>query len=210
MGLLFAGHETSSHAISTTLFFLHKYPEAVDKLQKELSGLIGKNHSELKELITKSSIQEFQYLYYVTKEGLRIDPPGSDALPYEVIKDVNICGVPIKKGSIINVNLLTQHYNEEEWHEPLKFIPERFDPESEYFFKPGKEQKPRDPLAWVPFSFGLRNCPGQTLALLEIKVFIAYLLSRVNFQFKKEDLESPYAYFAIASTLKLMFTHTLK
>ena len=192
------------------MFFLHKYPETADKLSKELSIMIGKSHEELKELINKSTIQEYDYLYNVVKEGLRIDPPGSDALPYEVNKNVTICGVPIDKGSIINVNLLNQHYNPEEWQEPLKFIPERFDPESDYFYKPGEEKKPRNPLSWVPFSFGLRNCPGQTLALLEIKVFIAYLMARVNFQFRKEDLESPYAYFAIASTLSLPFTHTLK
>jgi len=42
LAILFAGHETSSHAISSTLYFLEKNPDTFDKLAEELKDLKGK------------------------------------------------------------------------------------------------------------------------------------------------------------------------
>ena len=100
---------------------------------------------------------------------------------------------------------MTRHYDPAQWHDPLKFIPERFDPESEYFKTP-ETNKARDPLSYIPFSCHLRNCPGQSLAMLEIKVILVYLLTRVNFEFADHLMQSDYAYFGIISQLTLNFT----
>lgn len=77
-------------------------------------------------------------------------------------------GFVIPPGTIINYNQEGLHFNTDQWKEPESFIPERFDPESEWYSRPdcGK----RSPLAFLPFSFGPRQCPGQSFALLELKV----------------------------------------
>ena len=208
-GFLFAGHETSSHAIGSTVYFLYKNPEVKEKLEKELSEFMGKSHEEIGKILNKEKLEELDYLHMVVKESLRVDPPAGEALPYEIIADTSVCGVELKKGDVINVNILPRHYDPEEWHDPLKFIPERFDPESKYFTTP-KSGKARDPLSWMPFSTHLRICPGQSLAMLEIKVILVYLLSRVNFEFADHLMESDYAYFSIISQLTLNFSAELK
>ena len=132
---------------------------------------------------------------------MRIDAPANDTIPYECFKDTEILGVPVKAGQIINISLLSQHYNPNIWKEPLKFIPERFDSESEYYVTP-KENKARTPMSWVPFSFGPRNCPGQSLALLETKVLLIYFLSKVDYKIDQTLLDNDYTYFAVISQLK--------
>ena len=73
------------------------------------------------------------------------------------------------------------HMNPEIWHSPQRYQPERFDPESPLFKTP--DGKNRHPLSFMPFSFGIRNCPGQILAMLEMRVFIALLLLKMDFEF---------------------------
>lgn len=205
IGLLYAGHETTTHAIASALYFLHKNPEVKEKLQEELKEFSGKTHEELKSLITHEKVEELQYLHFVCKETLRIDPPAMDGIVYEVVEDTTICDVPFKKGQAVQLNILVRHYDPKQWHDPVKFIPERFDPESKYYTIPGSN-KPRDPLSWIPFSVHTRKCTGQNFALTEMKVFLLYLLSTVDFTFPQEILDSSTSYFSIISQLKLKFS----
>lgn len=202
LGFLFAGHETSSHLITSSLYFISKNPETQKKLKEELKELRGKPIAELKEILTKDKINEFTYLYQVVKETLRVDPPANETIPYECVKDVEMCGVSIKKGQLISVNLLSRHYNPNQWKDSKKFIPERFDPESEYYSTPeGK----RNPLSWIPFSINIRNCPGQTLAILETKLCLIHFLSRTDYKIDQATLDNDCAYFSVISQLQCEF-----
>lgn len=86
------------------------------------------------------------------------------------------------------------HYNLEQWHRPEEFLPERFDPNnSELFFKPGTTEL-RHPKSFIPFTFGPRNCLGQTLARLELKVLLSRFLTRVDYKIKDDQMENDYRY----------------
>ena len=80
-------------------------------------------------------------------------------MPYECVEEFELCGVPISAGQKMGINILARHLDPKEWEEPLKFIPERFDPESKFYLTPNGNK--RDATSFVPFSQGLRNCPGQ-------------------------------------------------
>ena len=153
--------------------------------------------------ITKENIYNWDYLNYVVKEALRIDPPASETLPYKALEDIEIWGIPIPKNSYITLNHFARHYNSEEWQYPLKFIPERFDPTSPFFFKPGSSIKARDSLSYAPFSIGPRACGGQALALLEIKVGLVVLLSKFRFEIDETILLNDRISFTIGSDCKL-------
>ena len=92
--------------------------------------------------------------------------------------------MPFRKGTPIYLGLTYVHYHPLHWREPEKYVPERFDPTSPWFKTP--DGKNRHPCTFMPFSFGPRNCPGQIIAFLEMRVFITYLLLKLDF---KLDLE---------------------
>lgn len=83
---------------------------------------------------------------------MRFDPAIVLGLCFNSKEDLEICGIPISKGSRVVINCLSPHYNPTQWHTPTEFIPERFDPESEFFLKPNSSKKEaRDPKAYIPF-----------------------------------------------------------
>lgn len=65
----FAGHDTTTTAISFTLFAISKYPEVQRKLNEEIQEVIGDGE------VTFQIINELKYLDLVVKESLRLCPP---------------------------------------------------------------------------------------------------------------------------------------
>ena len=111
----------------------------------------------------------------------------------------------------MGINLIIPHHNPNEWHNPTEFIPERFDPESEYFLRPNSDKKEaRSPNSYIPFSFGIRNCAGQTLAKLEFKVVLSRMISTLNIEIDPDQLKNDYAKFNIASQMHLKGKVTAK
>ncbi|CAI2366649.1 unnamed protein product [Moneuplotes crassus] len=200
-GLLFAGHDTTSHAISSAIYFLKKNPEADKKLREALATCGITKDTDYFTIETKEKIQSCEYLNYVIKETLRIDPPAFSSIVYEACRPITLVGVPIKKSESILLNILSLHHDPSQWHEPLKFIPERFDPESEYFLKPDGDT--RSLYAYAPFSFGLRKCPGQILATLELKFLLSRFLCTADIEIPESLLENDYARFALFSNFHL-------
>ena len=208
--MLFAGSDTTAHATVSMLYFIKKHPEIKDKCQQayEKIGIITKDGLDRSKL-TMNNFEQCEYPEFVIKETLRIDHTAPETVAYEALDNIDICGVPIIKGSILSINLFGFHYNPNEWHEPLKFIPERFDPESEYFTAPATG-KARDPLSFVPFSAGLRSCPGQTMARLVQKVALPYFIANIDYDVDQELLSNDKILFNNNSQFHLLMTLTAK
>ncbi|CAI2366752.1 unnamed protein product [Moneuplotes crassus] len=178
---LFAGSDTTSHSVVALFYYIKKNPEVYEKLVKlyEQQG-ITKNGDLQRDKVTVEGFENCEYAEYVIKELLRLDVPTVETVSYKSLEDVEICGVPIKKGNLFTLGVAGFHLDKKHWHEPMKFIPERFDPESEYFNSP-TTGKARDPLSFVPFSTGLRGCPGQTFAKLTMKIALPFFLSNLDY-----------------------------
>ena len=196
--MIFAGFDTTARSLSSTIFNLKRYPDKLEKLKSELSkvGLQSTDEKSEKQLL--EAYNNCDYLTYAIKEGLRLDPPTPESLNYKAIKDTEICGVKIYKNEKLNISILYSHFNPDIYHRPLEFIPERFDPESELFFKPSNSKEKRHPKSHVPFTYGLRTCVGQSLAKLESKVLLSRFIEKVDFDINKEILENPSSRFNLA------------
>ena len=68
------------------------------------------------------------------------------------------------------------HYDPDNYTEPDKFIPERFDEHS---------KKQRSQFAFLPFGAGPRNCIGMRFAIIEMKLLLANVLK--GYQFIKSE-----------------------
>ena len=90
--------------------------------------------------------------------------------PHKTTKDVTIQGDKhIPKGTTVMFNLWNIHHNEENWKNPLEFQPRRWlDAEGKYV--PGMHT------SFLPFSAGRRVCLGESLAKVELFMFLSRLM----------------------------------
>ena len=110
-------------------------------------------------------------------ESLRHNPPASGTSTCRFSKSVKIGKVTFTPDDFFIVNLDSIHHDPKEWCDPQVYNPDRFDPESPLFKRP--DGKPRNPLAFVPFSAGKRVCLGKSLA----EIMIGYTLPLIYYHF---------------------------
>ena len=82
---------------------------------------------------------------------------------------------------IENLNML-----EDQWQEPEKFIPERFDVNSKYYLTPGGQR--RKPATYIPFVGGRRVCLGKTFAEIMSKLVGASMLALFDFEVVDKEI----------------------
>jgi cytochrome P450 family 4 len=140
---MFAGHDTTTCAISFTFHLIAKYPEVQQKVYDEIVEVMGENGDEL----TIPKLNNLSYLDLVIKESLRMYPP----VPYygrKLAEDLTVQGYTFPKDMNIYVSPFLMGRSEEYYEDPLTFKPERFNTETTY--------DKINPFAFVPFSAGPR------------------------------------------------------
>lgn len=85
--MLLAGSDTSSRTLSGTICLLKKNPDKLDKLMKEFEKAKITNITDIPQGEYRSIYDECDYLNYVYKEGLRLDPAGNESIPYKTVDD---------------------------------------------------------------------------------------------------------------------------
>uniref|UniRef100_A0A914WXD4 Uncharacterized protein n=1 Tax=Plectus sambesii TaxID=2011161 RepID=A0A914WXD4_9BILA len=163
---LIAGYETTATTLHFALYLLALHPEIQDRVVDEINTVVGEANE-----ISYDHIGKLTYLEQVINETLRMFVPVS-RIDRSCTKDTTVNGVTIPKGCIVSVPVWVIHYDPEFYPDPQKFDPERFSPE---------EKASRDPLAYLPFGYGPRNCIGMRFAQLELRMALAYLVK--NFKF---------------------------
>ncbi|XP_074607201.1 cytochrome P450 4V2-like isoform X1 [Acropora palmata] len=159
---MFEGHDTTSAAITWTLYLLARHPD----IQRRAHQEIEKFFSHRPDTLTVEDLKELRYLDCVIKEAQRLFP-SVPVLGRTVSEDYNLNGYIAPKGSTILTSIVALHRNPEVWPAPLQFDPDRFLPEN---------SQGRHPFAFIPFSAGPRNCIGQRFAFLEVKIVLSYVL----------------------------------
>ncbi|RDD40334.1 Cytochrome P450 4c21 [Trichoplax sp. H2] len=164
MTFMAAGHETTSVALTWTLYALASNPELQEKVRKEICKVIQPSDN-----ITWSTFDELPFLENVIKESLRLYPPAPLTFR-EATADDKLGKYFIPKGTTIAI--LAPHRSSKYFEEPLKFNPDRWD----------NSAKNTSPYAYMPFLRGPRICIGSKFALTEMKCILSLLLSNFSFQ----------------------------
>lgn len=161
MTLIFAGHETTAHALTWTWYLLAKHPEVAQRVQEELARVLNGGRVELEHL------PELTYLESVIKESLRV-LPSVWAYAREAQEDLTIAGYALKKGTTVTVSHLAMGHNETYYPDATRFLPERWTREFEKSLPKG---------AYTPFAAGPRVCLGKQFAMMEMLMVLATMLS---------------------------------
>ncbi|XP_071461843.1 cytochrome P450 3A19-like [Marmota flaviventris] len=168
---IFAGYETTSSALSFILYELATHPDAQTKLQQEIDAALPN-----KAPATYDTVLQMEYLDMVVNETLRLFPIAG-RLERVCKKDVEINGVPIRKGTVVMMPNYVLHRDPQYWPEPEEFRPERFSK---------KNKDSIDPYIYMPFGNGPRNCIGMRFALMNMKVALVKVMQNFSFQTCKE------------------------
>ncbi|NNG96937.1 cytochrome P450 [Gordonia araii] len=160
--VMMAAHDTSTIALSMLTYFLGRNPEWQDRLRSE-SLALGKT------AIDYEDIDKLPSLDLALKETLRMNAPVG-MLFRMAIRDTDILGKYIPKGTLIAIHPWATMLLDEWWPEPTKWDPERFSPER-------REDKVHR-FAWSPFGGGAHKCIGLYFAGMEIKAIMHQMLQR--------------------------------
>lgn len=170
-GFLLGGHDSSSGALTYCYLLLAKHRTAHDRLLAEHNAVFGNDYSDALRQIQSEQhkLNELPYTAAFIKETLRLFPPAGGMqqgrLGAFLVNEegrqfpTENCGIWTVSQGI--------HYQERYWVEPEAFLPERWlaGPEDPLY-----AGGPKTKGAWRPFEQGPRNCIGQTLVMLELKI----------------------------------------
>ena len=164
---MFEGHDTTTCAISWTIFLLGNHPEVQDKIFQEQLEIFGPNGQDT-DVDTKS-MAKMKYLECCIKESLRLYP-SVPIIGRRVQGTKVIGGVKLRDDSGAAIFVHKLHRNSKVWKNPHEFNPERFMAKEAFH-----------PYAYVPFSAGPRNCVGQKFAMMEEKTVLSKLTRKFKF-----------------------------
>ncbi|OWF52912.1 cytochrome P450 2J6-like [Mizuhopecten yessoensis] len=168
MNLFGAGTDTTATIIRWAIIYLIHNKPIQDKLRQEIESVVGT--SRLPSLGDKPSMPYYEA--FIT-EVLRMGNIAPLSVPHGALKDIHFRGMIIPKGSLIIQNLDSVMTDPDLFENPDKFQPERF------LGKDGQMNgKERTVMA---FSLGRRICLGESLARLELFLFLTSLLQRFEF-----------------------------
>ncbi|XP_067426968.1 cytochrome P450 2K1-like [Thunnus thynnus] len=164
--LFVAGTDTTATTLRWGLLLMAKYPQIQDKVQDELSRVVGSRQ------IRVDDRKNLPYTDAVIHETQRLASILPMSLPHKTSRDVIFQGYFVKRGTIVFPLLTSVLYDESEWESPHTFNP------SHFLDKEGKFIR-RD--AFMPFSAGRRVCLGESLAKMKLFLFFTTLLQRFRF-----------------------------
>jgi enediyne biosynthesis protein E7 len=169
--LYVAGHETTSHALTWTLYLLSRNPAVLTRLRAELARVLDGRAPSFADLA------ELTYTEQVVKEALRLYPPAF-VIPRHASEDTQVGPYRVPKDSEVVLWIYATHHDPRWYPDPERFFPERFDPAQE-------AARPRT--AYVPFGAGQRACIGQLFALIEAQLILATLVPRLDFEYARRS-----------------------
>lgn len=165
--LFIAGTQTTATCIKWFILYMIHYPDIQEKMWREIESVTSSNR-----LLSLNDRPKLQYCQAVVDESLRISNTAPLSVLHGALHDILFKGFRIPKGSVIVPNLDSVLMDEQVFSQPEKFNPARFLDEDGMLH--GIEKN-------VAFSVGRRACMGESLARMELFLYITALVQRFKF-----------------------------
>ncbi|KAI0397483.1 benzoate 4-monooxygenase cytochrome P450 [Xylariaceae sp. FL0594] len=168
--LMVAGSDTSAPSLILLLYALARYPEHAAQIQEELKGV---------DITDVKALTNLEHLNGTINESMRLYPSilsfGSRVTPPEglVVGDTVLPGEITVVAPRYSIGRLPTAYKD-----PESFVPER------WYSRPDMIIERR---AFAPFGLGRTACVGKNLALAQLRLASANLLSRYNIRLAGDE-----------------------
>ncbi|XP_065295635.2 cytochrome P450 3A24-like [Dermacentor albipictus] len=170
--LVSAGLDSTVHTVVSTLYCVATHMDIQERLRKEIHDIL-KDEGQL----TYHAVGRMKYLGMVVKESMRLYSQNVGFVARRAVSDYTYKDLLIPKGVSIVAAASCLNVDPDIWSDPTVFDPERFSDEN----KAGI-----NPVSYLAFGCGPRNCVGQAFGTLNVKTVIATLLSRYRVRMDEE------------------------
>ncbi|XP_022079740.1 steroid 17-alpha-hydroxylase/17,20 lyase-like [Acanthaster planci] len=173
--IFFAGTDTVLNALLWVFLYMAAFPKVQQRIQSQIDEAIGRGRlPSLEDELTLPLLSATIY------ETLRYSSLSLLGVPHAAVMDTEVDGFYIPKGTQVMANFWAINHDQQVWHKPYEFDPDRFlDPE-------GRLRSLKEFPYFMPFSTGQRACLGKNIGKSEVFVLSACLLQRFTLEMPPE------------------------
>jgi cytochrome P450 len=169
--MLLAGEDTTANTVAWMIHLLWQNPQALAKATAEVRRVCADG-----EPPTIDQIVQMDYVEACAHETMRLKPVAPQNA-MQALHDTTLGDVHIEEGMVVMAVMRRDSVSERHIHNAASFDPERWLADG----NPGQTASSAKRIS-MPFGAGPRICPGRFLALVEMKMAMAVLLSRFDIQ----------------------------
>nr|WIW79758.1 putative cytochrome P450 monooxygenase [Fusarium oxysporum] len=175
--LLFTGYQSSSIAAVALFYNILRNPEIHNKVRNEVRESF-QDESE----ISSERLVQLPLLNSCIREALRLLPPANGKTAQRTSPECIIAETYVPKGTIVSADVYSIHRSARYFREPDSFRPERWLPVGKRTLFEGDNRQ-----AYRPFLIGSRACVGKNSALQSLRLIVAKLLWKLDFEMVNKD-----------------------
>lgn len=165
--MLLAGEDTTANTLAWMIDLLWRNPDCLQKAVDEVRRVCP-----LGEPLTMDKMAALDYVEACAHETMRLKPV-APILPLQTLRETVVGDVVLPTGTIVIGLMRRDSVAEEHFPDAFRFEPGRWLAEGANAMQSAKRIA-------MPFGAGPRICPGRYLALLEMKMAMATLLSNFD------------------------------
>ena len=183
---VFVGAMKTTQSTTTNLIcYMDMNRHVKEKLLEEILPPLNEVRDDILGELQYDTVADFEYLQKVIYETLRIEPALKIPTGSNMTQSCTLNGIKVKPETVIFFNIWNIQRDPNQWREPAKFEPERFNSQSEWYKTPDGKQ--RNPLAWLPFYGGKRICVGKTFAEVVLRYVVPILYHHYDFELSNSE-----------------------
>jgi len=168
--LLLAGEDTTANSLAWLLHLLWQHPAALARATSEVRAACGSGPPTIDQL------DRLDWVEACIHETMRLKPVAPQNT-MQAVRDTTLAGVHVKAGMLVMCVMRHDATSDAHLPQASSFLPERWLAGG----GPGAAAAAVKRLS-MPFGAGPRICPGRYLAVLEMKMAVATLLSHFDVQ----------------------------